>query len=533
MQTTRRVILAGMAAALALPASAATPRASRAEVLATMRRATAFMTDKAAVHGGYVWSYLPDFSRRWGELEASATQVWVQPPGTGTVGHLFLDAYHATGDEAYYAAATQAAQCLMDGQLPSGGWNYLIDFGGEAAKAKWYETIGANAWRMEEFQHDWGNATFDDAGSSEAMQFLLRMYLEKRDPRFKPALDRALDFVLASQYPNGGWPQRWPAGRPFTQHGADYTGYITFNDDVAGENIKFLVMVAQTLGDPRVGPAIRRAMDVFVITQQPAPQAGWGLQHRVDDLKPAAARSYEPLALTTHTTAANAAQLMSFYELTGDPKYLARVPEALDWLAKVALPEPRPDGRTHPTFLEIGTDRPLYIHRRGSNVVNGAYYADGDPQKTLAHYSSFRLVKLDDLRARYAALKATPPDKVAANSPLTHKGPLPRFFANQDFATSDLNGGGTMAPLKANPETVARLVADLNTQGYWPTPLVAASHPYSGPGPATPTPGDYSQTHVGDAWDTSPYPTDKPVMGISTSAFIKNMGVLISAVDGG
>ena len=77
MQTTRRVILAGMAAALALPASAATPRASRAEVLATMRRATAFMTDKAAVHGGYVWSYLPDFSRRWGELEASATQVWV------------------------------------------------------------------------------------------------------------------------------------------------------------------------------------------------------------------------------------------------------------------------------------------------------------------------------------------------------------------------------------------------------------------------------------------------------------------------
>ena len=24
------------------------------------------------------------------------------------------------------------------------------------------------------------------------------------------ALDRALDFALNSQYPNGGWPQRWP-----------------------------------------------------------------------------------------------------------------------------------------------------------------------------------------------------------------------------------------------------------------------------------------------------------------------------------
>ena len=531
MHATRRAILAALAGAFALPRPAAAA-GSRAEVLAAMRRATAFMTDKAAVHGGYVWSYLPDFSRRWGELEASPTQVWVQPPGTGTVGHLFLDAYHATGDETYYAAAAQAADCLMAGQSPTGGWNYLIDFGGAAAKAKWYETIGANAWRMEEFQHDWGNATFDDAGSSEAMQFLLRMYLEKRDARFKPALDRALDFVLNSQYPNGGWPQRWPAGKPFTKHGADYTGYITFNDDVAGENIKFLVMVAQTLGDPRVGPAIRRAMDVFVITQQPSPQAGWGLQHTVDDLKPAAARSYEPRALATHTTAANVAQLMNFYELTGDPSYLARIPEALDWLARVALPEVR-NGKTHPTFIEIGTDRPLYVHRRGSNVVNGQYYVDDSPEKTLAHYGAYRTVKLEALRARYAALKATPPDKVAQGSPLTRKGPLPRFFANQDFSTSDLNGGGSLAPLKASPQAAARLVSELNAEGYWPTPLVATSHPFSGPGPATPTPGDYSQTHVGDAWDTSPYPTDAPVMGISTSAFIKNMGVLISVADGG
>ncbi|WP_309643530.1 pectate lyase [Phenylobacterium sp.] len=531
MLATRRLILGGLAAGLAVPARAA-DGPSREQVLATMRRATAFMTDKAAVHGGYVWSYLPDFSRRWGELEAKPTMVWVQPPGTGTMGHLFLDAFHATGDEAYYVAAAQSAQCLMDGQLPSGGWNYLIDFGGEASKADWYATTGANAWRMEEFQHDWGNGTFDNAGTSEAMQFLLRIYLEKREARFKPALDRAVDFVLNSQHPNGGWPQRWPAGKAFTAHGADYTGHITFNDDVAGENIKFLVMLNQTLGDPRAVPAIRRAMDVFLITQQPTPQPGWGLQHRLNDLKPSAARSYEPEALATHTTATNLAQLMSFYELTGDPKYLARVAEGLDWLAKVALPEPR-NGRTHPTFIEIGTDRPLYVHRRGSNVVNGAYYVDGDPERTLGHYGAFRAVRVDGLRKRYEKLKATPPEEVAASSPLTHKGSLPRYFANQDLATSDLNGGQSMAPLKASPQEAARLVADLNTEGWWPTPLVATSHPYKGPGPATPTPGDYATTHVGDAYDTSPYPTDTPVLGISTSAFIKNMGLLIGQLDAG
>ena len=156
---------------------------------------------------------------------------------------------------------------------------------------------------------------------------------------------------------------------------------------------------------------------------------------------------------------------------------------------------------------------------------------DGDPERTLGHYGAFRAVKVDALRKRYEKLKATSPEKVSARSPLTHKGPLPRYFANQDLATSDLNGGQSMA--QASPQEAARLVSELNTEGWWPTPLVATSHPYKGPGPATPTPGDYATTHVGDAYDTSPYPTDTPVMGISTSAFIKNMGLLIGELGAG
>ncbi len=69
------------------------------------------------------------------------------------MGHLFLDAYHATGDEYYYRAAEKAAEALIWGQNAAGGWNYLIDFGGEGSLKDWYATYGANAWRMEEFQH--------------------------------------------------------------------------------------------------------------------------------------------------------------------------------------------------------------------------------------------------------------------------------------------------------------------------------------------------------------------------------------------
>jgi PelA/Pel-15E family pectate lyase len=494
---------------------------SRPEIEQTMKRATHFMVDKVSTRGGYVWSYLPDMSRRWGEMEAYPTMAWVQPPGTGTMGHLFLDAYHATGDEYYYQAAAKAAEALIAGQHRSGGWNYFMDYAGPASAKRWYSTIGANAWRLEEFQHYTDNATFDDAGTSEAMQLLLRIYLEKHDPKFKPALDRALNFVLKSQYANGGWPQRWPHDDRWPAYG----DYITFNDDVAAENIKFLTMVWQTLGDRRALDSINRAMNIFVITQQPAPQAGWGLQHTVADLKPAGARTYEPKALVTHTTASNIRQLMNFYQMTGDKRFLARIPEALAWLESVRLPKGQEhDGKAFPTFIEIGTNRPLYVHRTGSNIVNGRYYVDYNPEATISHYSAWRAIDLDSLRREYEALAAIPGDVAAKDSPL-RKGrqPLPRYFVEGEDAGSDLNAS-------FRNQSAAEIIASLNKDGWWPTELRATSHPYAGPGPRTPVPGDYRTTRVGDYSDTSPYIADKPVIGISTAGYIANMVKLIRAL---
>jgi hypothetical protein len=376
MQMNRRALLSAAAAtavASATPALARTvqtpqpPRPRR--ILAAMKKATAFMTDKVAVGGGYVWQVLPDFSRRWGELEAKPTMIWVQPPGTATVGHLYLDAYHATGDEQFYAAAKAAADALVAGQHPRGGWNYVIDTAGEESLKDWYAKIGGNAWRLEEFQRYYGNATFDDAGTAEASQLLLRVYLEKRERKYRAPLDKAIQFVLDAQYANGGWPQRFPFVENGGLHGhADYTPYITFNDDVAGENIEFLLYAHQALGsnDARLVDAIERGMDIYVKTQQPMPQPAWGLQHFPDTLKPAPARTIEPQAFATHTTATNIRSMIGFYKLTGDRKFLERLPEALDWLDQVKTPQNLiAPGRTHPTFILEGSNTPVYIHRKG------------------------------------------------------------------------------------------------------------------------------------------------------------------------
>ena len=340
-------MIARFIAALALLlTAAAAPAQSRAEIERTMRRATTYMVEQVATNGGYVWAYLPDRSRRWGEIEARPSMIWVQPPGTATMGHLFLDAYHATGDEYYYQAAERAAGALIAGQHRSGGWHYFIDFAGPESTRQWYRTIGRNAWRMEEFQHSADNATFDDAGTSEAMQLLLRMYLEKNDEKYRPPLDRAIGFVLASQYPNGGWPQRWPHARGYPA----YADYITFNDDVAQENIRFLLMVYQSLGEERVRPAILRAGEVFLATQQPMPQPGWSLQHRLD-LKPAGARSYEPLVARHSHHRREPADDDEFYRLTADPRYPGPGSGG-DRLARIAAPAGR-SGAARPRLPDL------------------------------------------------------------------------------------------------------------------------------------------------------------------------------------
>ena len=509
-------LLTASALALATVAPIAGPP-DRAHALAAMARATTYMVDTVSTEGGYVWAWLPDRSRRWGELEARPSMIWIQAPGTATMGHLFLDAYHATHDELYYRAAAKTGAALIRGQHRSGGWNYVVDLAGESSLREWYDTVGRNAWRLEEFQRYTDNATFDDMATAEAATFLLRLYVEKRDAQVRAALDKAIRFVLDSQYPIGAWPQRFPPLPRAEAEPPPYSSYYTFNDDVAGANVEFLLHCYQALGDRRLLDPIARGMRAFVRTQQPAPQAGWAQQY-TPDLRPAAARTYEPRALATHTTASNIERLLRFYRLTGDATFLARVPEAIDWLDRVALPPGvAPPGRSHPTFIEPGSDRPLYVHREGSNVANGRYFVDGSPVKTLGHYSAFRQIDTAALRTRYEQARSLPPSEVTKGSPLAPGAkpiPLPRFMA-VDRAAGE------------QPEAV---IAALTVEGYWPAPLGRNSHPFRRHASRAPVPGDFSTTLVGDDTDTSPY-ADPTITGISVAAYVRNMSVLIRFVD--
>ncbi len=559
------------------------PKANAADAL---KRATQYMDDTVSYQGGYVWSYSPDLKQTFGEMEAYRTMCWIQPPGTPSVGHVYLDAYHATGDERHWRAAERTATAIMAAQHSSGGWNYIHDFAGEASLKKWYDTIGKNGWRLEEFQHYYGNATFDDAGTAVASQFLLRMYLEKREDRYLPAVQKAIDFVVNAQFgpeygvANGGWPQRFPhfpgaissmpppnlsqlpAGAKAGMDDGDYTLHVTFNDDVMGENIKFLTLCMVSLGETRLLGNIQRAMECMRLMQYSGPQAGWGLQHlsREKDGRPAGspagARSYEPRSLATHTTQTNIRQMFNYFQLTGDRKYLARLPEAIAWLKSCPLPADAAaknpllgGGRTHPTFVELGTNEGLYVHRYGSNIHNGAYYVDKDYTNTVSHYSAGRPIDIAGLETTYNKLSSmsdTAVAELAARSPLKAASgtlrALPTYFSIREVDFPDLFSGAVMVTPVVPESEVATLLNELGSRNYWTSPVPEIVNPYQGDGPTTPYTGTaYRSKHVGDVYDTSPYPADNPPevppyvkkdkpQFIVTADWIRRMGRLIAFV---
>jgi PelA/Pel-15E family pectate lyase len=502
----------------------------------TMLRATTYMVENVSTNGGYVWYYLPDFSRRWGELEAYKTQVWLQGSG-GTIdmGNAFLDAYNATENEYYYNAAEKVAEALIWGQLPCGGWNYFIDFAGNSSLEEWYNTIGKNAWGFEEFNHYYGNATFDDGVSAAAASFLLRMYVQKLDVKFKPFVEKAIEFMNKSQYPLGGWPQRYPLMYEFPHgYSDDYTSFYTFNDGVIQNNIGFLIKCYVLLGRKDLLKHIMRGMNFYLITQQGNPQGGWGQQYNMN-LEPAHARTYEPPALLPSYTYDNAWLLLQFYRYTGDRKFLARIPDAIKWLENTQLPEDETAGGkyTNPVFVEVGTNKAIYTHRSGTDVTNGHYWWDYNDENPVLHYGEKAKLDIEKLKEAYKNVSELSVKEAMKDSPLKEgafvgdETPQVYYRLHPYFPDiMDLQLISNQSPAVGNKVEVLNVINSLDDHNSWRVKHVQISRPYavSAKGKATNT-AKLSNKEGASIVDSS----DQQY--ISTRQYIKNMEILINYIN--
>ncbi len=458
---------------------------SETKVEAGLKRATQFMVNEASYRGGYVMLYSEDLTQRWGELPARESMIWVQNPGTVGMGEFFLRAYRILRDPFYLQCSEKAASALIFGQHPSGGWHYFIDF--EPAKTpNWYDQVGSKCWGWEEFYHHYGNATFDDSVTEDASRFLLNLYLETQDPRYRSPLLDSLQFILDSQYPNGAWPQRYPLNPDMLlDPEVGYTAYYTYNDDIILGNVRYMLEAHRRMGDARYRDSAIKGMDFVLLSQLPEPHAGWAQQYDLN-LKPAAARSYEPVALSTLDTYHNIEALGEFYLETGDRRYLDAIPPAIQWLQNSTIPKNHSEsGHTHATFIDLEENRPIYGHRQGTSIEEGRYWNDHSPENLLRGYGYTFNLNLEGLWNRYRELS---------------EGDYRTLKENFDPEDKNRSGSPSL-------ESVLALIENLDARGAWVE--------------------DLSFSNTDDYMNNPP----SEFKGMSTGTFIRNANSILGYIE--
>jgi rhamnogalacturonyl hydrolase YesR len=352
------------------PALSADDLPDPAKVTAAMRKANDFFVSKLASHGGYARSWKRDLSLAFAEGKESRTIISIQPHGTTTVGMAMLKAWQATGDQAFLDGARGAAKALIDCQLESGGWPADFDFDGEDPEKWWLrqEVIGGATEKGKQSN----SSTLDDNKSQSALLFLLELAHDsagKDDAALQDAVNYAFDHLLAAQTKIGSWPQQFsgaapadgivkkaviPAEWPRKWPNEKYTGFHTLNDGNLHKIVELMLCAHQLTADARYLDAAKRCGDFLLLAQFEGDQPAWAQQYN-QEMVPVWARKFEPPAVSSTESLGACLTLFEIWLATGEEKYRATLPAALDWLEKARLPN-----GLWSRFYEFGTNKPLY-----------------------------------------------------------------------------------------------------------------------------------------------------------------------------
>jgi len=197
-------------------------------------------------------------------------------------------------------------------------------------------------------------------------------------PKYKDAFNKGLDYLLASQYDNGGFPQFYPLRK-------GYYSYITFNDDAMIGVLKVLRDIGNRKQDyefvddarrSRAAAAVAKALPLILKLQLviDGKKTVWAAQYDELTLKPAAARKFEPVSLT----AGESVNIVRFLmQEKPTPEITAAIEAAIDWYSKNKIDGvrwQRSNGENLLTrdksappiwarFYEIETMKPIFIGR--------------------------------------------------------------------------------------------------------------------------------------------------------------------------
>jgi PelA/Pel-15E family pectate lyase len=156
---------------------------------------------------------------------------------------------------------------------------------------------------------------------------------------YRKSFIRGIRYLLAAQFPNGGWPQVWPLE-------GGYHDAITFNDNAVTESAETLTAVAEGTGDYAFVPTeLRRdaqmaadhALQCILATQilVKGQRTAWAQQHDALTFVPVAGRNYEPAAISSGESADVLLYLMHLPHPS--PAVITAVNAGVAWLKAAAI----------------------------------------------------------------------------------------------------------------------------------------------------------------------------------------------------
>ncbi len=218
-------------------------------------------------------------------------------------------------DAAWYgsADARHVADVIVSFQTPAGGWSKNLDMSGSPrARGQSYTTNNLSRYPgVDDFDAPkdphWNYVgTLDNDATNTELHFLA--LVSGATPgadgdAYRASFLRGVRYLVAAQFPNGGWPQVWPLE-------GGYHDAITFNDNAVTESAELLTAVAGGTGDYAFVPtelrqkakaAADHALQCILATQivVKGQRTVWAQQHDALTLAPVSGRNYEPAALSS------------------------------------------------------------------------------------------------------------------------------------------------------------------------------------------------------------------------------------------
>jgi len=218
-------------------------------------------------------------------------------------------------DASWYGTpeARHIADVIVSFQTPAGGWSKNLDMSGTARlRGQSYTTDNLSKHpSVEDFDTPkdphWNYVgTLDNDATTTELHFLALVAAAtpgKAGEPYRTSFLKGIRYLLAAQFPNGGWPQVWPLE-------GGYHDSITYNDNAVTESAQLLTAVSKGDGDlafvpadlrQEAGKAARHALDCILATQVivHGKRTIWAQQHDALTLAPVAGRNFEPAALAS------------------------------------------------------------------------------------------------------------------------------------------------------------------------------------------------------------------------------------------